>query len=236
MERLKLWRGFKITAWIIVLAGLSCSRENASPGTWDPEIRTATLTVTDCTPILVDGLFSPGEWDDAIAFETGPHSKMLFKQDAVYFYIGVDSRDLIAPATNLFLAAEATDILQFHISAQVGERRVTRESTRSENPAWKWGYSDNWMANEVRWDDRELQRLTKEAGEWRADLFARVAYPSHGAEFQFRKTRFNAPRYFFRLDLIYAPDFDAKPEVFPEGTQMGDTTGWAVLVLSQRRP
>lgn len=34
-------RAFKITAWIIVLAGLSCSGENASPGTWDPETRTA---------------------------------------------------------------------------------------------------------------------------------------------------------------------------------------------------
>jgi hypothetical protein len=43
-------------------------------------------------------------------------------------------------------------------------------------------------------------------------------------------------RYSFRFDLIYAPDYDADPEVLPEGTKMGNITGWAVLELSHRRP
>jgi hypothetical protein len=219
-----------------LLAALSCGGEPGSPGEWDPETLTVTLSATDCVPILLDGLFSPGEWDDAVALKTGPHSTMLFKQDADYFYIGVDSRTLIAPSTDLFLAADSAEIRQFHVSAQVSERKVTRESTRSENPEWNWGYSDGWMANEVRWNDREFKRLMEDAGEWRADLFAQVAYPSHGAEFQFRKSRFGAQRYSFRLELVYAPDFDANPEVFPEGTEMGDITGWAVLELSRRQP
>ncbi len=226
--------GFKIAACMILLAGLSCGGERATPGAWHPETLTARVPVIECSPILVDGLFSPGEWDDALDFETGPHSRMLFKQDADYFYIGVDCRELVGPATNLFLAADATEIVQFHVSAQVAERRVTRVSTRSDNPAWTWGYSDNWMANEVRWNDGELKRLIEEAGGWSADLFAKAAYPSHGAEFQFRKARFSAQRYFFRLDLIYPPDYDANPEIFPLGTKMGDISGWAVIELLQK--
>jgi hypothetical protein len=183
---------------------------------------------------MLDGLISPGEWDNALTFEAGLHAKILLRQDGDYFYIGIDCRDVIRPSINLELAEDSTEVWQFHVGAQIGERIVTRESTRRENPTWLWSYSDNWMANEMRWDYDEMDRLKEEAGgEWLAEDFAKVAFPSHGAEYQFRKTRFDASRYYFRLHLFFLdpPGHKLDPVVFPEGTAMGDITGWAVLEL-----
>jgi len=57
------------------------------------------------------------------------------------------------------------------VSAQIGERLLDPTVDDDEDPAWRWGNSDQWYANEIRWDQvrlRELacisQRVAKRAG------------------------------------------------------------------------
>ena len=49
-----------------------------------------TVRVPEGRPILIDGLFSPGEWDDALAVRVRPDLQLLFKRSAGFVYSTLD--------------------------------------------------------------------------------------------------------------------------------------------------
>jgi len=145
-------------------------------------------------PVITDGLFSPGEWDDALRIALSETVELRLKRYRGVVYIGVRGLNTagigIGPS-ELFLAAPGGQIHKLHVSAQLHE--VVLPPTGAEPPS-RFGLTPDWYANELRRDMMESQRLEKE-GKSPFDIIRATSYPSDGIEFAIRRSKFPGQRY-----------------------------------------
>jgi hypothetical protein len=181
-------------------------------------------------PILVDGVFTPGEWDDALTIDVRPGLQLLVKRAAGFVFIGVRYTPYSLAVVDLFISPDGKAIRQLHASAQLGERLLTGSRPDAEDSApFIWGETAGWYANEVRWNEGKVQSLVKE-GKSQSDAQAAAVYKYDGFEFQIRQSKFGSGRWLVRLESPRSPDW-SKPVVYPEGTTAVSTRGWLTLVL-----
>jgi hypothetical protein len=189
-----------------------------------------TVPETDGVPVMIDGVFSEEEWDNALLVDASEAVKIYLKQERGHVFVGVLCIRLMSPTMDLFIQPGDQEIYQLHTSAQIGEI-VLREGD-SEDPPWVWGYSPDWYANEVRWDQRQREELIAQ-GMDRDRAQIETLFPYDGFEFQIRASKFESSEWRIRVEVRSAPDFDA-PFVFPPHTQRRSTEGWLTLRLDQR--
>lgn len=180
-------------------------------------------------PVLLDGLFSPGEWDDAWQRDLGSGVRLYLKQMGGYVYIGVRYSPFKGSVADLFISPDGQAIFHLHASAQIGERRVQATSSSWENPEFVWGDTSDWYANEIRWNQRLMDKLMKE-GRSRDEAQTMSFYLYDGFEFQIRTSKFSSKSWLFRLEAPIPPDWE-RPIVFPARTTMTKTDGWLRLIL-----
>ena len=95
-------------------------------------------------PVITDGVFSPGEWDDAHRLAVTASVHLFLKRYRGVVFIGVRGSGPagIGPS-DLFLAVPGGPIHQLHVSAQLGEvappgcgpRVIARASWPAATPA-----------------------------------------------------------------------------------------------------
>ncbi len=180
-------------------------------------------------PVLLDGLFSPGEWENAKKIDLHPNVSLFLKQTNGHVFLGVKITPFQTASVNLFLSPDGKNIHQLHTSAQIGERLVHEDSGRNDNPSFIWGNSSEWYANEIRWDNKKMQALMKQ-GKDRNEAQELSFFTYDGFEFQIKQSKFSSDQWMFRIEVPMAPDFD-KPVIFPAGTEMKTTDGWLRLEL-----
>ena len=177
-------------------------------------------------PVITDGLFSPGEWDDALRIALGEAVELRLKQyrDVVFIGVGGLSGAMIG-ASDLFLAVPGGPVHQLHVSAQLGE--IVLPPT-GDAPAFRFGLTSDWYANEQRRDQVEFARLQKE-GKSPIEIITATAYPSDGIEFAIRRSKFPGQVWMMRLQTSFF--FKDKPGglVHPTATAERTTDGWLEL-------
>ncbi len=179
-------------------------------------------------PVITDGLFSPGEWDDARRLALTPSVELFFKQYRGVVFIGVRGEGPagIGPS-GLFLAAPGGPIHELHVSAQLGEKVLP---ATGEAPPFRFGYTSDWYANEQRRDMQEGERLQKE-GKNPIEIMIATAYPADGIEFAIRRSKLPGPRWLMRLGASAIESGKPGWLVHPAGTKERATDGWQVLRL-----
>jgi len=187
----------------------------------------ARVPETNGAPVMVDGVFSEGEWDDALMVDVSEAVKLYLKQEKGNVFIGVRCIRLITPVVDLFIQPTGSEIHQLHASAQIGERVLG--GSVEEDPPWVWGHSPDWYANEVRWDRGLEARLVAE-GVSEGEAQYRAVFPSDGFEFQISAAKFESSEWRIRIEVPSAPDYD-RPFVFPPETERRSTDGWLILSL-----
>jgi hypothetical protein len=180
-------------------------------------------------PILTDGLFSPGEWDDALKIPIRPDLELLVKKSAGFAFIGLRYSPFVLSVVDLFVSPDGRAIRHLHVSAQLGERLLNDTPGTDDDPEFDWGDTSGWYANEIRWSERKVQALIKE-GKDRGQAQEASLYKYDGFEFQIRRSKFGSGEWLVRLETPMAPDW-GKPVVFPEGTDAVSTRGWLKLVF-----
>jgi hypothetical protein len=85
-------------------------------------------------PVLLDGLFSPGEWDDAWQKDLGSGVRLYLKKSGGHVYIGVRYSPFKGSVADLFISPDGRAIFHLHASAQIGERQVQETSGSWDNP------------------------------------------------------------------------------------------------------
>ncbi len=187
----------------------------------------ARVPETDGVPVMIDGVFSECEWDDALVVDASEAVNLYLKQEKGHLFIGVRCIRLITPIVDLFIQPTGSEIHQLHASAQIGERVLG--GSVEEDPPWVWGHSPDWYANEVRWDRGLEARLVAE-GVSEGEAQFRAVFPSDGFEFQLRTSRFESSEWRIRVEVPSAPEYD-RPFVFPPETERRSTDGWLILSL-----
>jgi hypothetical protein len=179
---------------------------------------------TDGRPVMIDGVFTAGEWDDALAIDAGEGVTLYLKQEKGYVFIGIRCAGLGTPIVDLFINPTGNEIHQLHASAQVGE--IVLSGPGEEDPSFVWGYSPEWTANEVRWDQGRREALVAQ-GLDRGQAQVETTFPYDGFEFQIRKAKFDSSRWLIRFNVYSAQARFA----FPPRTESKETEGWLLLDL-----
>jgi hypothetical protein len=180
-------------------------------------------------PILTDGIFSPGEWDDALKLPIKPNIELLLKKSAGFIFIGIRYTPFTLSVADLFISPDGKAIRHLHVSAQLGEHLLNDAAVPAKEPEFIWGDTAGWYANEIRWNERKVQALIKE-GKNGGEAQEASLYKYDGFEFQIRQAKFGSDEWLVRLETPLAPDWE-KPVVFPEGTDTASTKGWLKLIL-----
>ncbi len=209
----------------IILLCLSIAAAESKIST-ENQISAANVPADEGTPVLTDGIFTPGEWDDAKKIKINDTITLLVKQYMGIFYLGIYCPDLRMPVSDLFISSEEGDIYQFHISAQLGEIKLNPEGEK--DPEFEYGNTSGWYGNEIRWNYGKAQELQQQ-GKTNTEAQLATIFPHEGHEYMFRLAKFNSSRTLkIRLELLYSGHWD-NPTVYPEGTKNKDLTGWLEL-------
>ena len=113
-------------------------------------------------PILADGVSTPGEWDDALGIELRSNAQLFLKRAAGFVFLGVKFDPFSLASVDLCISPEGKAMHQLHAGAPLGERLLASTPGTREQTPFLWGSTTGWYANEIRWDERQLQALTDE--------------------------------------------------------------------------
>jgi len=199
------------------------------PGSPEDETESIRVPEGNGRPVLLDGLFSPGEWEDAVKIDLRQDVSLYLKKCGGHVFIGVKITPFKTSVVDMFISPDGKSIHHLHASAQIGERLVDENSGPWDNPSFIWGYSADWYANEIRWDNGKMQDLIKN-GKSSGEAQEMSYFKYDGFEFQIKQSKFSSDQWFFRVEVPMGPDF-GKPIVFPSGTEMKSPKGWIRLEL-----
>jgi len=193
------------------------------------ETETLRLPEAKGAPVLLDGLFSDGEWNDAAQKDLGSGVRLYLKKSGGHVFIGVRFSPFRGSIADLFISPDGRTITHLHASAQIGERRVQKNSGEWDNPEFIWGDTSEWQANEIRWNQSRMDQLIKEGQTRDAAQFASW-YRYDGFEFQIKASKFKSKTWLLRVVAPIPPDWN-HPIVFPAGTSMTKTEGWLEVIV-----
>ena len=207
--------------------GPAAFRPRSRRGAQGGEPGTIVIPERNGMPVLLDGRFSPGEWEDAKRVDIREDVSLFMKTYGGHVFIGIRISPFRTSAIDMFISPGGGRIHHLHASAQIGERLVNEASGRWDKPSFNWGDTVDWSANEIRWDEKKMHSLIKE-GKSEGEAQEMANYPYDGFEFQIRRSKIGPGPWLFRIEVPLAPQVD-RPVVFPPGTEMGSTKGWARL-------
>jgi len=181
-----------------------------------------------CVPVLTDGLFTAGEWDDAARVAVADGVTLLVKELGGVVLIGVRSavQAGIGPS-EVFLAAPDGPVHRLHVSAQLAE---TVLPAAGEAQPYRFGLTTGWYANELRRDEELAARVMKEGRPPIEKLMA-TAYPSDGIEIAVRREKIAGPVWLLRLAASALVGGRPGMVVFPPDTAERVTDRWLELRL-----
>lgn len=197
------------------------------PDSRESETNSIRIPEGDGEPVLLDGLFSEGEWEDAEKIDIHPNVSLYLKKYKGHVFVGIKIAPFRISVVDMFISPDGKSIHHLHASAQIGERIVHANSGPWDNPPFIWGNSVDWYANEIRWDNEKMQELMKQ-GKSSDEAQGMSYYKYDGFEFQIKRSKFPSDRWLFRIEVPMAPNFD-KPVIYPAGTAMKSTEGWIAL-------
>jgi hypothetical protein len=182
----------------------------------------------DGSPVITDGIFSPGEWDDARRVPLSDAVELRLKQHRGVVFIGLHALGSasIGPS-ELCVATPGGSVHKLHVSFQLGEIIVP---PAGDPPPFRFGYTADWYANEFRRDVDEAERLRKE-GKSPLEIIEATSYPSDGIEFAIRRSKLPGSHWLTRFWVSVAVGGQPGAFAHPPGTTERATDGWQVLRL-----
>jgi hypothetical protein len=221
------------TAAVFLTVGAIARGGVGSTGTSLTAPKTVVVPEGNGRPVLLDGIFAPEEWNDALKVPIHERVELLLKTNAGHLFLGLKFQNGLGVITDLWITADGKTAYQMHSSGQLGEGVVTlpvpgaKPETMIETTI---GYTKDWDANEIKADSKK--RAEWQAAGRPADGYRNILFPSEGKEYQILLSKFSAPRLKMRL-------MAGDPQsliIFPEKSDLRSADGWLELVLPEDGP
>lgn len=214
-----------LTLAMIAVASVAAGMQPLQPG-----VTTVAVPAGNGAPVITDGQFDPGEWDDALRIGLDESIALYLKEYRGVVFIGVRGSSGDLGPSELSLAGENGPIRKLHVSAQLFE--VELPPTGPEPPS-RPGFTTGWYANEFRRDMALSARLEKEGKDPMAIIRA-ASYPSDGIEFAILRSKIPGQRW--RMRLWATGFFSGRPGtlVYPPAAAERETGGWLELRLGSK--
>ena len=163
--------------------------------------------------VMIDGVFSEGEWQNAALMEVPNTARLYFQQSSEFVYIAVVYTNSPSGIVDLYLSPRDGEVYDLHASAKLGERQLHG----NRFPDWNWWNNREWTANISRVESFEKRSFL----------------PAPIREYQIRRSRFDSAvwRLRFELTAMKANNDIASTIVFPPGTTITSTDEWLLVTL-----
>jgi SnoaL-like domain len=226
-------KGLIVLSITCVLAGVGFPRPvRQSTPSAPPGAAPGSLVVPEDNgqPVLLDGLFAPGEWDDALRVPIHERVDLFLKTNSGHLFLGLKFKDGLGVITDLWMTADDKTVYQMHSSGQLGEGVLTLP-VRDANPKTLTettiGYTKDWDANEIRSDSQK--KAEWQAAGRPAEGYRKILFPSDGKEYQIVLSKFSSRR----LKMRFLAGDPKGLIIYPEKTDLKSTEGWLELVLPE---
>jgi len=168
-------------------------------------------------PILIDGIFSKAEWQDALTIKANDSVTLFLKQFRGHVFIGVKTDTSYPAYVDLFLLNGSNELYNLHASMQIGERLLSGNAWTDREPAWRWGNHGGWIANEAKYDSSKARSLPDNE----------KVFPYEGKEFHLLRTRFTGKQWRLRVEVRGS----ATDIVIPTDSERMNVARWLLLQL-----
>ncbi|HNQ81922.1 MAG TPA: hypothetical protein PKI53_12535 [Candidatus Aminicenantes bacterium] len=200
-------RSFLVAAFLIVLgqiAGLAVSGPAIAPS--DTPI---IVPEKKGTPISIDGILAPGEWDGAVHFPISESWEVYLCADAESLYVGFK---LVKEFTGValgevYIASNGEEFYNLHASGSLAEG-LNLFSAGLETAKYQVGYYKDWESD---------------VGKSEARLF--------GKEYRIGLKKFTGRPLKFAAAILAVNRSGRESSRFPAKFDFGSSAGWAELVL-----
>ena len=178
-------------------------------------------------PMLIDGLFSPGEWDDAQKRHINDRVDLYLKVNSGHLFLGLKYTDPVGVITDIWITADDKTVYQLHSSGALAEGVLSLPVAEERLDNYIVGYSKDWNANEVKTDRKKRDAWMAAGRPGGIEAQRNHLFPSDGKEFQILQSKFSGNRLKLRIMSGDAKSFF----IFPEKTDLKSTENWMELVL-----
>lgn len=217
-----------VLALALLAVAAPLSSQTAAPPSPSQDMTPISVPQGDGAPVITDGLFTSGEWDDALRVVIREGVTLHVKEFRGVVFIGIRGTPPFGLGpSELLLSSPGGPVQRLHVSAQLGEVVVPQEGAA---PPFRYGLTTDWYANELRRDEKKFEQLRSE-GKPPIEVMIGSSYPIDGIEFAIRRSKFPGNRWLMR---VYASAMvDGKPGmvVYPPGTTEKTVDGWLELKL-----
>lgn len=196
----------KTTSALILLAILVFM-----PGATQELPRSLKVPETEVRPVVIDGVFDPDEWSDALNVSEGAPVDILLKMDRHHVFIGIRCSSQELPVLDVFLDPSGPEAFQLHASSYLADRVLPENDLMESKLSTDLGL--DWTANEVTWDSKKRGELVA-VGVYGQEMLKQVVHPFDGFELRIRRSQFRSSRWFLMVQLMTFAGSDP-PLVFP---------------------
>jgi hypothetical protein len=191
-------------------------------------IKPITVPQGDGAPVMTDGIFTPGEWDDALAIAVQEGVTLYLKEYRGVVFVGVRGTGGtgVGPS-EVSLAVPNGAITKLHVSFALSQ--IALPATGPE-PKMRLGFTTDWYANEFRMDEEAVARQKKaeDANDPSAFMMP-TTFPSEGIEFAIRRSKFPGNVWLMRLWVTGIFNHQRGTVTYPPSAPERTTDGWLEL-------
>lgn len=189
------------------------------------------VIIPEGKPIIVDGMFSKGEWDDALKLLISEDYNLYLKVVSGSLCVGLKSPKPIGMLlTEIYITSNEKEFYNLHSSAALGEGVIPFPS---DLKSLKFSVNNNkkWEANCDTFDKVEEEKCNAAGKPNDPEKYDKVFYKKDGKEFKIDLNKFSGTRLKFAMGLR-----SAKGEAhFPDNFNFKNWDSWIELVLPPKK-
>ncbi len=215
-----------ITLLVGTVTVATTAHQGPAAGTARQEaVKPITVPQGDGAPVITDGLFTPGEWDDALRIVVQESMALYLKEYRRVVFIGLRGTqgNDVGPS-ELSLAVPNGAITKLHVSFALSQILVP---PTGPEPKMRLGFTTDWYANEFRMDEESPGAKDPD------DIRKRTTYPSDGIEFAIRRHKFPGNVWLMRVWATGIFNRSRGTIIYPPSAPERTTDGWLELRFKQ---
>ena len=144
-----------------------------------------------CKPVLLDGIMTPAEWDDALKVKIHERIDLLVKVNAGHLFLGLKFEDAAGVIVDLWLTSDDKTVYQMHSSGRLSEG-VFKLPVKEGPAELSMGHTTDWDANEIKSHQKKKDEWVAAGRPGGMEAYRKVLYPSDGKEFQIMLSKFSS--------------------------------------------
>ena len=179
--------------------------------------------------IVIDGIFSTGEWDDALKFPISKQFDIYLMVDSGILFIGLKSAKPLGMAVSeIYITSNDNEFYNLHSSLALAEGVIPF----GQSPKFTVNYYQDWEANFCQYNKVKYEKWVAE-GKPFDDLekYNEIFEKTDGREYRINLNKFTGTRLKMIAGMTYTQGAAKKNVRYPENAGLENSESWLELIL-----